>query len=79
MIIISDTSAISNLILIGQLDILKKVFNQIIVPTSVDIEIRALAQFGVDLTSYLEASWISINDPKEKNLEQKLLKSLDAG
>lgn len=79
MIIISDTSAISNLILIDRLDILQKVFNHIIIPTSVDVEVRALSQFQIDLTVYTKASWITVQDPREKSLHQLLLKSLDAG
>lgn len=46
MIIISDTSPVSNLILIQRLDILQKLFTEIIIPTAVDTEIRALKQFG---------------------------------
>lgn len=45
MIIVSDTSPVSNLILIERLYILQKLFTEIIIPSAVDSEIRALEQF----------------------------------
>jgi len=42
MIIVSDTSPVSNLILIQRLDTLQKLFSEIIVPPAVDAEVRTL-------------------------------------
>ncbi len=39
MIIVSDTSPVSNLILIGRLDLLRQLYTTVIVPASVDAEI----------------------------------------
>ena len=44
MIIVSDTSPVSNLILIQRFDILQKLFTEIIIPTAVGAEICALKQ-----------------------------------
>ena len=60
MIIVSDTSPVSNLILIRRLDILQKLFSEIIVPPAVDAEIRALRQFSIDLSEYENDEWIKI-------------------
>lgn len=48
MIIISDTSPISNLLLIGQLTLLQALYGQLIIPESVFQEIKALETFGID-------------------------------
>jgi uncharacterized protein len=76
MIIVSDTSPVSNLILIERLDILQNLFAEIVVPSAVDSEILALKQFGKDLSEYENADWIKIIQPenlqKVKTLEIKL-------
>jgi predicted nucleic acid-binding protein len=79
MIIVSDTSPVSNLILIERLDILHKLFAEIIVPTAVDAEIRALAQFGKDLSEYETAGWIKIAAPTNLQKVQNLQTNLDEG
>ena len=58
MIIVSDTSPVSNLILIGRINILRELFDEIIIPPAVNFEILALEQFGKDLSKYRNADWI---------------------
>lgn len=76
MIIVSDTSPVSNLILIERLDILQKLFAEIIIPPAADAEIRALKKFSIDLNQYENAEWIKvtapINLPKVRTLQIKL-------
>lgn len=79
MIIVSDTSPVSNLILIERLDILQKLFAEIIVPPAVDTEIRALAQFGKDLGEYETAEWLKVVMPTNQQKIQKLQADLDEG
>ncbi len=73
MIIVSDTSPVANLILIERLDILHKIFDEIIIPPAVDAEIRALKRFGKDLSEYETAEWIKtaapVNQQKVRSLE----------
>ena len=52
MIVVSDTSAISNLIVIDKLEILEKVFNKIIIPKKVYEEIIELKKFDFDLKKF---------------------------
>ena len=42
MIIVSDTSPISNLLIIGQLFLLQRLYNQLIIPETVYQENKAL-------------------------------------
>ncbi len=79
MIVISDTSVISNLIIIGELDILRDLYGAIIIPSVVDHEIRKLAAFEIDLSAYISSGWIHIGNPSNTYLEDQLRTSLDAG
>ena len=79
MIIVSDTSPVSNLILIERLDILQSLFTEIIVPPAVDAEIRALKQFGKDLSEYENAEWIKVSAPTNLQKVQTLRFKLDEG
>ena len=79
MIIVSDTSPVSNLILIERLNILQKLFAEIIIPTAVDAEIRALKQFGKDLSEYETAQWIKIAAPKNLQKVRSFQIKLDEG
>lgn len=79
MIVISDTSPVSNLILIERLDILQKLFTEIVIPSAVDAEIRALKQFGKDLSEYETAGWIKVAAPANLQKVQTLQTKLDEG
>ena len=79
MIVVSDTSPVSNLILLGRLDILRKLFSEIIIPPAVDAEIRALKQFGKDLREYETAEWIKVIAPANLQKVQTLQVNLDEG
>ncbi len=79
MIIVSDTSPVSNLILIQRLDILQKLFSEIIIPPAVDAEVRALKQFGKDLGEYENAEWIKVYQPTNLQKVRTLQAKLDEG
>lgn len=79
MIIVFDTSPVSNLILIERLDILQKLFTEITIPPAVDAEVRALKQFGKDLSEYETAEWINIISPKNLQKVRTLQMKLDEG
>ena len=67
MIIISDTSVISNLILIDRLKILNDLFGEIIIPTTVRKEILKLEEYGISLKEFNNSPWIKIQDPTKRN------------
>jgi uncharacterized protein len=58
--------------LIERLNILQKLFAEIIVPPAVDAEIRALKQFGKDLSEYETADWIKVSAPTNLQKLQNL-------
>lgn len=77
MVIISDTSPIANLIQIQKLELLQLVLGNVIIPTEVDNEIRALEKFGIDIMPYISATWIEIQSPKNYSAVQTLMLELD--
>jgi predicted nucleic acid-binding protein len=79
MIVVSDTSPVSNLILIRQLGILQILFTEIIIPPAVDAEVRALKQFGTNLSDYENANWIKVIEPVNRQKVQLLQTNLDDG
>ncbi len=79
MIIVSDTSPISNLILIERLDILQKLFSDVIVPPAVDSEIRALKELGKNIREYETAEWIRVSEPSNQQKVNSLKIKLDEG
>ena len=79
MIVISDTSPISNLLQIGQLDLLRQLFGTILIPPTVDAEVRKLELFSIEITAYTSAGWIEIVSPKATEKVQALTATLDRG
>ncbi len=79
MIVISDTSPISNLYQIGRLDLLRQMFGKVLVPPAVDREVRKLSDFSIDISEYLGAEWIETSIPENTGRVAHFLKELDAG
>ncbi len=77
MIVVSDTSALSALFLVGQLDLLPSLYGQVIVPPAVMREILRLeSQFGHDLSGLKNASWVAVipvSDAKKVRVYQYAL------
>jgi len=78
-VVVSDTSCISNLIVIGRLDLLKSTYGHILIPTAVWSEVTALEKFGVNLTEFRGASWIEMIPVKPEELVQLQPFKLDVG
>ena len=79
MIVVSDTSPISNLIQIGRLDLLHEVFGEVLIPPMVQEEILELANFGIDLKAFLKSEWITTRSLRDPSKTTPLLADLDEG
>lgn len=80
MIVISDTSPIGSLILIGKLQILHSVFESIVIPQKVYEEILVLeTRFGHDLSEFRSAQWIEVKEIGNPDEVQRLRQLLDHG
>ena len=79
MIVVSDTSPIANLVVIGRLDILRTLYPHVIIPPKVLGEIQALKSFGVDLTDFENADWIEVKAPQNSAEVHILLSEINKG
>lgn len=79
MIVVSDTSPISNLLTIGWLRLLPEVYGKVLIPPTVAKEVAALAAFGFDLSEFTEADWLVIAEPSNQAQIEILLEKLDQG
>lgn len=80
MIIVSDTSPLSSLFLIGRLDLLPEIFGEIIVPEKVWEELLILeTDFGYDLSVLRSAPWMQVCSVVDDEEVRRLLRFLDAG
>jgi uncharacterized protein len=76
MIVVSDTSPISNLLQIGDLDLLRQLFQEIIIPQDVFNELCEV-KTQADILS--EQTWIKTSTVAGSELKAELLKELDKG
>ncbi|MBP9164636.1 MAG: DUF3368 domain-containing protein [Leptospiraceae bacterium] len=79
MIIISDTSPIINLAVIGRLDILPKLFGTVVIPKEVFEEITANGKDEPGSEEIRNANWISVQESQNKELIHTLQEVLDQG
>ncbi|MEQ8705447.1 MAG: DUF3368 domain-containing protein [Phaeodactylibacter sp.] len=76
MIVVSDTSAITNLIQIDHLWLLREVYQNIIIPQAVYDELVSDTKNKVIIESL---SWIKIKEVKENDITRNLKEVLDPG
>ena len=73
MIVVSDTSPILNLSAIGRLDLLKSLYNEVVIPPAVAIELQ---RNGVD---HRRQQWLLLSKPTNNELVRHLELRLDQG
>lgn len=71
MIVVSDTSVVSNLLRLGAEGLLFDLFQQVVIPPAVETELR---RFHTSLPARL-----AVRTPSRQSEVQRLLKELDAG
>ncbi len=76
MIVISDTGPVTNLLQIERLYLLKELFQKIIIPTSVFIELSHILEQRLTLE---ELDWVEIKEAPQGELFKKILETLDRG
>ncbi len=79
MIIVSDTSPVVNLYVIGQIEILETLYTEIIIPEAVYEEI-VISGHGKPGSKELDnINWIKTRKVKDRNLVKALSRELDKG
>jgi predicted nucleic acid-binding protein len=79
MIVVSDTTALSSLYLINELDWLGVIFGRVIIPHAVYQELLELEAAGYNLQVFHEASWLEIQTVQNTDLVNELCQFLDEG
>lgn len=80
MIIVSDTSPLSGLFLIGELRLLPALFGQVVVPQQVMAELMVLeTHFGHNLSEIRTAAWLKIGTVSDTATVIRLQTFLDDG
>lgn len=79
MIIISDTSPVSNLFIVNRLHLLHDIYGKIIIPTAVYRELMALANSNFDISEISNAPWIEQKQVKDISLLKKYENIIDEG
>ena len=79
MIVVSDTTAISNLVRIGEIRLLKIMYGEILLPKAVYEELLILEQKGIDIVSIIEQESFEIMEVEEDELYRELSIQLDKG
>ena len=76
MIIISDTSPLSSLLAIHQLEILPKLYSEIIIPNEVAVELLRMKNRQQEVNQLLASDWLTIGQLNNQTLLHKLLLAL---
>jgi uncharacterized protein len=80
MVIVSDTTTISNLFLIDKLWLLEKLYQKIIIPKTVYEELERLEENNKrNIDKIKQSNWIEVVAVKENDLISVLLLTLDKG
>lgn len=79
MIVVSNTSPIINLAALGKLDLLKKCFGKVTIPTGVYNEITVKGRGEPGDLEVRTADWIEVVEVKDASLLLLLKKDLDEG
>lgn len=79
MIVVSDTSPISNLAALGQLIILQQLYREVIIPTAVHQELLNSGADDPAVLAVQAVDWIQIRSVSNATLLQPLQVALDVG
>jgi len=79
MIIISDTSPISNLFIVNRLHLLHDIYDRIIIPDAVYSELMALKQSNFNLSEIQNALWIEQKKVADISLLKQYENIIDKG
>lgn len=79
MIVVSNTSPIINMAAIGHLELLRKLYNRLVVPHAVyhEITVKGFGQVGAQEIE--KSKWIEVEKIPDKNLAEALKLELDEG
>jgi predicted nucleic acid-binding protein len=79
MVIVSNTSPISNLLIIDEISLLQQIYPKILIPPAVHAELTRLAILQSKMLSLLDTGWLEIQLPTNLQFLYVLNQTLDPG
>jgi uncharacterized protein len=81
MVVVSNTSPLLNLAIIGQLDLLRQQFSKILIPKAVleELRVEEMLPGSEHLQAALIAGWLQVQEINNPSLVQLLQRDLDRG
>jgi hypothetical protein len=79
MRVVSNTSPLSNLAMIGEISFLQQIYPTILIPPTVYAELMRLPKIQPTISTLLHAGWLEIQTPQDLQLIQTLNQVLDPG
>jgi hypothetical protein len=79
MIVVSDTSPLTNLAAIGHFDLLRQLYHEVHIPEGVWAELTAQGKRWPGAVEVMQADWVQQHRPKNQPLVIALQRDLDQG
>lgn len=79
MIVVSDTSPLNYLAMLGKLDLLPQLFERVLIPTSVEQELRIGGQTIPALAELWSKDWLEVRRIQNSGLLDELRREVDEG
>lgn len=79
MIVVADTSPLSNLVAIGQLEVLHAIYQEVVIPEAVAAEIRVGERRGAHVAFLEREAWITVRPVSDRSIVDELAGRLDLG
>lgn len=79
MRVVSNTSPLSNLTVIGEIKLLQQIYPKILIPPAVSVELMHFPEIQPAISTLIEIGWIEIHPSNNLQLIQNLNQVLDPG
>ncbi|MBE9102513.1 DUF3368 domain-containing protein [Vacuolonema iberomarrocanum] len=79
MVIVSNTSPLSNLVIIGEVALLQEIYPKILIPPAVQAELVRLPVLRATILSLINTDWLQVHSPTPSDLLYSLNQTLDPG
>ncbi|NEQ66202.1 MAG: DUF3368 domain-containing protein [Symploca sp. SIO2D2] len=79
MLIVSNTSPLSNLAVIGEINLLQQIYPKILIPPIVHTELINFPEIQPTITTLINLGWLELQAPKNLQLVQTFAQTLDSG
>jgi predicted nucleic acid-binding protein len=79
LLIVSDTSPISGLLILDKLELLEKLYGEVYIPQSVNLELLKIQSKNKEINEFLNSPWVKVISITNIESYQRLRITLDEG